>query len=124
MAVHCPRCGREYDVVLFEGDEKIKCKCGESIGVSGMETVEDFLRFFESEEERKNAREIQSDAQEICRMILDEERDPVDIEIAKARLKEKVTQLFPSKLNTYEMIYESRFRRLWEQFRQSGPGSF
>lgn len=117
MPVHCPKCGREYDVVQFEGDKKIRCRCGQQLDVTGLETVEDFLRFFENEEERKNAREIQKDAELICRMILDESRELVDIEIAKEKLREKVKQLFPSKLDTYEMIYESRFRRLWEQFR-------
>ena len=50
-------------------------------------------------------------------MILDESYQDVDIEIAKDRLKEKVKKLFPEKMETYRMIYEARFERLWEQFR-------
>lgn len=120
MPVHCPRCGSEFDVAEFEGSEKMRCRCGEEFDVSRMETIGDFVRFFESEDERAKAREIQQDAEEICRMILSEAASPVDIEIAKERLKEKVSRLFPSKVGTYEMIYESRFKRLWEQFREKG----
>jgi hypothetical protein len=50
-------------------------------------------------------------------MILDENCPEVDIEIAKDTLKDKVQKLFPDKISTYEMIYEARFKRLWEQFR-------
>ena len=82
-----------------------------------METVDDFLRFFESDEERKKALEIQQSAQDICRMILNEESSEVDIEIAKENLRRKVFELFPNQMETYRMIYEARFKRLWEQFR-------
>ena len=85
-----------------------------------METVDDFLRFFESEDERKKAKEIQDDAQVICLLILDDNTKEVDIEIAKSNLKEKVERYFPDKLETYRMIYESRFQRLWDQFRSNG----
>ncbi len=82
-----------------------------------METVDDFLRFFESEAERQKALEIQRDAQAICQMILNEECSEVDIEIAKESLRQKVFEFFPSQMETYQMIYEARFKRLWEQFR-------
>lgn len=117
MAIRCPKCGVKHQVGEFEEGKSIKCACGFRLNLSMIETVEDFLRYFESEEERKKAKEIQGDAQLICRMILDEDYPVVDIEIAKGKLKEKVKQLFPDKLDTYRMIYEARFDRLWEQFR-------
>jgi hypothetical protein len=40
-----------------------------------------------------------------------------DVEIEKAELREECARLFPDKLALYDMIYESRFQRLWEQFR-------
>lgn len=113
----------KHDVVEFEEGRRIKCRCGLKLDLSLMETVEDFLRYFESEEERKKAREIQQDAQAICQMILDELRSEVDVEIAKETLKEKVKRFFPDKMQVYEMIYEARFKRLWDQFRTSGPKS-
>ncbi len=112
----------KHDVVRFEGGRRVKCRCGLKLELSMMDTVEDFLRYFESEEERKKAREIQQDAEDICRLILDEGTPAVDIEIAKDNLREKVLRLFPDKIQTYEMIYEARFKRLWDQFR-SGEGS-
>lgn len=111
-----------HDVVRFEGGRRVKCRCGLKLDLSLMETVEDFLRYFESEDERKKAREIQEDAQLICQMILNEECPDVDIEIAKDHLRQKVENFFPDKMEVYSMIYEARFKRLWEQFRSAGPG--
>ena len=119
--IQCPKCGKKHDVTEFEGTRPIKCRCGLKLNLSLMNTVDDFLRFFESEEERKKANVIQRDAEMICHMILDESCPEVDIEIAKNILKDKVLKLFPDKISTYEMIYESRFKRLWEQFRPENP---
>ncbi len=112
----------KHDVVEFESGRRIKCRCGLKLDISLMQTVEDFLRYFESEDERKKAKEIQDDAQQICQMILDDHCPAVDIEIAKDRLREKVEKLFPDKMEAYRMIYEARFKRLWEQFRTDGSG--
>jgi len=122
VAIRCPQCGFQHDAAEFEGTKKIKCRCGFKLDLSLVDTVEDFLRYTESEDERKKAIEIQRGAQVVCLMILDENTPEVDIEIAKGKLKEKVQSLFPDKVSVYEMIYESRFKRLWEQFRQGGPG--
>ncbi len=113
-----------HDVTEFEAGRRVKCRCGLKLDLSLISTVEDFLRYFESEEERKKAREIQQDAQDICRMILDETIAEVDIEIAKDELKKKVEGYFPDKMETYSMIYEARFKRFWDQFRSNQtPGS-
>ena len=81
--------------------------------------VDDFLSFCESEEEKSKVGEIQAEAQRICQMILSEEYSLVDVEIAQNKLREKAEQYFPDKLETYRMIYEARFDRLWDQFRNS-----
>lgn len=120
MPIHCPGCGAEHDVVEFEAGRSITCRCGRKLDLLLMETVEDFARFFESEEEREKAKTIQNEAQEICRMILNEDCPEVDIEIAKKNLREKVEELFPGSTETYRMIYEARFIRLWDQFRFRG----
>ena len=91
------------------------------LDLSLIDTLDDYLRYAESEEERKKATEIQQDAQAICRMILDEKCQRVDIQIARGNLKEKVKELFPDKMRAFEMIYEARFKRLWEQFRPNDP---
>jgi len=117
MAIRCPHCGLEHDVALFQFDRKIRCGCGKELDLSLIETIQDFERYLESVEERERAQEIQQEASRISQMILDESCPEVDIEIAKAKLKERVAELFPNKLSVYEMIYEARFKRLWDQFR-------
>lgn len=118
MAIRCPQCGKEHDVALFQFDRKVRCGCGHELNLSLIETVQDFERYLESVEEREKALEIQRGASLICQMILDETCPEVDIEIAKQKLRDRVTQLFPDKLSVYEMIYEARFKRLWDQFRR------
>ena len=119
MAIHCPRCGQEYDVALFQFDHKVRCDCGHELDLSLIETIQDFERYLESVEEREKALEIQRGASLISQMILDDSYPEVDIEIAKQRLRDRVAELFPDKLAVYEMIYEARFKRLWDQFRKS-----
>ncbi len=43
-----------------------------------------------------------------------------DIEIEKNKVRERCLELCPDRERLYEMVYESRFRRLWEQFRCGG----
>ena len=119
MAIRCPKCGAQHDVTKLEEGAQLTCRCGFSLDLSLVETADDFLRYCEGAEERKRAKEIQRDAQMICQMILNSECQKIDIEIAKSKLEEKVRALFPEKMDTYRMIYEARFRRLWEQFRSS-----
>ena len=116
MAIRCPQCGAKHDVIRLE-EGILKCKCGFKLDWSLIETADDFLRYCERADEQLKAREIQKDAQIICQMILNEECQAVDIEIAKERLEEKVKKFFPDKMDTYRMIYEARFKRLWDQFR-------
>lgn len=122
MPIHCPKCGLKHDVVEFSRQQSIRCRCGFHLNISMLQTVEDFLRYFEGEEERKKANVIQKNAQLICKMILDESCARVDVEIAMANLKEEVSKIFPDKIETYEMIFEARFKRLWSQFRTDEEG--
>lgn len=118
MAIRCPQCGAKHDVARLE-EGVLSCKCGFRLDWHLIDTADDFLRCCESGHEQLKAREIQKDAQIICQMILNEDCPKVDIEIAKEQLEEKVEALFPDKLETYRMIYEARFNRLWEQFREN-----
>lgn len=117
MAIQCPQCGTRHDVAEFSRTESIPCRCGYLLNISMLETFDDFIRYFEGEDEKKKANLIQKDAQEICKMILNDECPRIDVEIAVNHLREKVKKLLPDKMLTYQMIYESRFRRLWSQFR-------
>lgn len=61
--------------------------------------------------------DIKRRADEISRMILREDYPAVDIAIARGHLREYVESEAPDKLALYDMVYEGRFDRLWEQFR-------
>ncbi len=118
MAIRCPHCGKTHDAAQFQFDQKIHCSCGRELPLSLIDTLQDFERYLESFEEKKKAAEIQEGARRICVMILDETCPEVDIEIAKEKLKRRAAELFPDKVAVYEMIYEARFKRLWDQFRK------
>ena len=53
----------------------------------------------------------------IAFLIVASDYERIDVEIEKAELREECARQFPDKLDLYDMIYESRFQRLWEQFR-------
>jgi hypothetical protein len=44
-----------------------------------------------------------------------------EINIERLYLRTEAARLFPDKLAMYDMIYESRFQRLWNQFRAHQP---
>ena len=62
-------------------------------------------------------RALQRQADRICAMIVSGEATLIDIEIQQAALREAVARTFPDKQALYHLLYESRFRRLWQQFR-------
>ncbi|MBI4004181.1 MAG: hypothetical protein HY353_04085 [Candidatus Omnitrophica bacterium] len=62
-------------------------------------------------------RTLQRQADRICEMIVVGDAALIDIEIQQAALREAVARLFPDQQALYHVLYESRFRRLWQQFR-------
>jgi len=62
-------------------------------------------------------RALQRQADAICEMIVSGEIPQIDIEIKQSALREAVAKAFPDKQALYQLLYESRFRRLWQQFR-------
>ena len=54
-------------------------------------------------------------------LILNSDLPAIDIEIEKNKVRERCLELYPDQEQLYEMIYESRFQRLWEQFREAAP---
>ena len=67
--------------------------------------------------------ELRRRADEIALSIVDGEYAPIDIVIRIRRLKEFVARFLPGRVALFRMIYENRFRRLWDQFRlrRDGP---
>ena len=68
---------------------------------------------------REKMREIQRMANRVCVLILNTDLPAIDIEIEKNKVRERCLELYPDSEDLYDMIYESRFQRLWEQFREA-----
>jgi hypothetical protein len=66
---------------------------------------------------RELMRGLQRMADRVCVLILSSDLPAVDIEIEKGKVRERCLELYPDREQLYEMVYESRFRRLREQFR-------
>jgi hypothetical protein len=65
-------------------------------------------------------RELQRRADRLCSLILISDYPEVDIVIERSLLRSEVAERFPEIEDLYDRIYESRFDRLWEQFRENG----
>ncbi len=68
--------------------------------------------------EDEAVRHLQRLADRISEMIVSEDAPLIDIEIQQEALRQEVARVFPDKEALYQLLYESRFRRLWQQFRQ------
>ena len=64
-----------------------------------------------------DSRELQRLADRVCVLTLCSDLPAIDIEIEKNKVRERCLDLYPDREQLYEMIYGSRFQRLWEQFR-------
>jgi len=123
MAIICPDCGREFDVTLFEYGHKIKCSCGNTLKFENIKHKDNYrflkklLLTIENEKKDKEFEKLKDNADRICSMIIDKRYKYVDISVAIEKFKKEFLEVFPEKENLYNMIYESRFKRLWGQFR-------
>ena len=70
---------------------------------------------------RETMREVQRMADRVCTLILSSDLPAIDIEIGKGKVRERCLELYPDREELYEMVYESRFQRLWDQFRCELP---
>jgi hypothetical protein len=66
-------------------------------------------------------REFQRRVDRLCSLIVASDCSEREIDIERLHLRVQAATLFPDKMQLYDWIYESRFRRLREQFR--APGS-
>ena len=115
MAIRCSYCGRDYDVTLFEFNGSVTCVCGKTVTFKHEQMTDEAI-LARSAEDRK-IREIRAMADRIASLIVGSDYPIIDIEIEKQKLKERISELFPDKVDLYDLIYEPRFRRLKDQFR-------
>lgn len=116
MSIRCPYCGNEYDASLFVFNRMIKCICGNTIMFEHREFFSE--EGYQVEEEK--IREIKNLADRIAFLIVSTDYPEIDIMIEKEKLRERIEELFPDRVYLYDLIYEPRFQRLFEQFRQKG----
>ena len=64
-------------------------------------------------------RRFQRRVDRLCFLIVATDLPDRDIAIERLFLRTEAARLFPEKFSLYDMLYESRFRRLVEQFRHS-----
>jgi hypothetical protein len=117
LIVQCDRCGQSYASVFIEQARAPRCRCGAELELTGRAP-----QFIEREallREERRVDELTRAADLVSFLIVATDCPRIDVDIQRANLKRRVAKLFPDKMDLYEMVYESRFRRLWEQFRNA-----
>ncbi len=66
---------------------------------------------------RADQRELSNMADRVCHLIVTSDYPDVDVAIEKEKVRARCEELFPDRMELYDMIYESRFQRLWDQWR-------
>ncbi|MFH1208469.1 MAG: hypothetical protein V1673_02780 [Candidatus Omnitrophota bacterium] len=120
MSIKCSKCQREYDAAVFKSGRGIVCECGTRLGLGREEVLgqlAEICRQYDLTIEEEKLSEIKSAQDRIVFLIMNTACEAVDIEIEKAKFRELIQNLFPDKTHLYDLIYEPRFKRLWEQFR-------
>ena len=113
LVVTCKACGASYARVFLEVAAERRCRCGKPLDLE--EPVDsEALRA-----EEAKVRELSRAADRLSFLIVATDCPRVDVDIQRAELRRRCRTLFPDKMELYDMIYESRFKRLWEQFRDA-----
>ena len=63
-------------------------------------------------------RNFQRHVDRLCLLIVASDCSDREIDIERLHLRVQAAVLFPEKMPLYDMVYESRFRRLRQQFRE------
>ena len=74
-------------------------------------------RAYQIDRESRYLRRFQDRADEITHLIVNTDVPWIDISIAIEHLREEGRRLFPLKMDLFELIFVSRFKRLWHQWR-------
>ena len=75
-------------------------------------------------QEEASYRQLQKRADEIASLIVTGRYEAIDIVIQIRHLEDFVKERLPGREGLFDMVYGSRFRRLWDQFRRAaGEGA-
>ena len=70
---------------------------------------------------REGLETLAREANRIVNLILHTDMPRVDIQIQIENLREECEERYPGSGDLFEMIYASRFRRIWEQWAKDRP---
>jgi hypothetical protein len=70
---------------------------------------------------REALEQLAREADRIVNLILHTSMPRVDIEIQIQNLREKFLRRYPEAADLFEMVYASRFRRIWDQWEADRP---
>ena len=70
-----------------------------------------------AQKEEQRYRTLQRRADRICSLIVASDYPAIDLVIEIGKLRDSAERHFPGREKLFEMVYGSRFRRLWRQFR-------
>ena len=117
LFVECTTCQLTYARILVSEDSP-RCRCGAPLRV-GPRPHRDREAGADPEVQAEEAdlRELSRAVDYISYLIVSTDTPRVDIEIKSADLKRRCLELFPDKGHLFDLLYKSRFRRLWDQFR-------
>lgn len=62
------------------------------------------------------AKDLARTSDRICSRILHEDIQWIDVQIEIEKMRETVRARMPERLDLFEQLYESRFRRIWDQW--------
>lgn len=70
---------------------------------------------------REGLEELARRSDHIVNLILHTAMPRVDVEIQIENLREECARQYPGREELFEMIYASRFRRIWQQWQKDRP---
>ncbi len=73
---------------------------------------------------RARLAELSRQADRVSVLVLRNHYPPIDVLLAVESLRREAVETYPGCDSLFEMVYVSRFRRLWQQFRECGDAPF
>jgi len=122
MIIRCPKCSKSYGQQLFNHGVDFYCSCGEKLNFKPKQVfaqLEQICKDHELKIKEENIIKIRKSADRIVSLIFNNDSSKIEIDIEKNKFKQLIKQISPEKADLYELIYEPRFDRLWNQFRES-----
>jgi len=121
MTIKCPKCERVHEMkILMSTDNSIICDCGEKLGLEHedvFERLNAICKEYKMKIEEEKAVQIRKMADKIVSLIINKTATHSEVEEEKSKLKELINNISPEDKHLYDLIYEPRFERLWNQFR-------